>query len=102
MSPGGRCVRRARQSLSAFFLLLVLTTAPLAGGYLLGHADAVGPVRTPLASLLLRAGLGTARTDRAPVPAPSQELSDAFQPFWETWGYVDRDFYNEGAVDARQ
>ena len=46
-------MRRARQSMSAFFLLLVFSMAPFAGGYLLGHADATGPVRTPLESLLI-------------------------------------------------
>ena len=33
-------------------MLFVLATAPFAGGYLLGHADAVGPARSPIESLL--------------------------------------------------
>jgi len=99
---GGRSLRQARQIALISLTLLLLVAAPFAGGYVLGHADGIGPGETPLESALARVGLGGTRAERPPVPAPSAELNDAFQPFWETWGYVDRDFYNEHAVESHK
>ena len=47
-------LRHVRQIASIFVLLLLLVTAPFAGGYLLGHADAFEPGQTPLESVLAR------------------------------------------------
>src|SRR6266542_4430486 len=102
LPSGGPSLRRARQAASISLMLVMLVTAPFAGGYLLGHADGISPGQTPLESALTRVGLAGNRVDRPPVPAPSAELNDVFQPFWETWGYVDRDFYNERAVEAHK
>jgi carboxyl-terminal processing protease len=34
------------------------------------------------------------------VVAPSPELDALFKPFWETWAYVSREYYDQDATDA--
>jgi len=95
-------VRRARQVTSLLVMLLVLAIGPFGLGYALGHADAIGRSHTAIEPVLRRVGLARAVPEPAPVPAPSPELDAIFRPFWEAWGYVDRDFYDESAVEPHK
>ncbi len=95
-------MRRARLTASILIVLVVLAMAPFTAGYLIGRADGIGPSRTPVESWLARAGISSPRTDRAPVPAPSPELDDVFHPFWETWGYIGRDFYDGESIEPHR
>ena len=71
-------------------------------GYLFGRAEGANGAgsRGTLAAAL-------ARVLPAPAAATSNELlsedeQQRFRIFWETWGIVEREFYNRGAVDHQK
>jgi carboxyl-terminal processing protease len=92
---------RALRGLALSWATTAVLLAIFVGGYVVGHGDAVGPPRTLLSSWLTQVGLLSSASARGPVPAPSEELEGVFQPFWEAWGYVTRDYYSAEKVEPQ-
>jgi carboxyl-terminal processing protease len=84
-------------------VLLIATVVVLVGpfvlGYVVGQNDG-GQISTPLRGWLSRVGIPRPEADSPPVVAPSAELDALFKPFWETWAYVSREYYDQDATDA--
>jgi carboxyl-terminal processing protease len=78
---------------------VMILVGPFILGYIVGQRDG-GIVQTPLRSWLSRVGIPHGDADGPPVVSPSPELDALFKPFWETWGYVSREYYDEDFVDA--
>jgi len=85
----------------ALVVIIAFTLAlPFASGYVVGHVDGVGPPQTLIESWLSDVHLLPIATARSTAPAPPAEADEAFKPLWEAFGYVNSEFYDEGAVDA--
>lgn len=93
---------RAAARLLAGVLLFVATVLILVGpfllGYVIGQSDGER-FQSPLRGWLSRVGLARSDFDTPPVASPSPELDALFKPFWETWAYVTREYYDEEAID---
>ncbi|MBM2809519.1 MAG: carboxyl-terminal protease [Chloroflexi bacterium] len=92
-------MRRIFIPLSAFGSTLLLLAAPFLVGYVVGHADGAGASRTPIEWFLRRVNL--APTSR-PLPfatSPTADLDETFKPFWEAWDYVNREYYDDSALE---
>ncbi len=82
------------------FAMLALLVGPFLLGYVVGQRDGIGYIQTPLRGWLGRVGLAQPAPETPSVVAPSPELDTLFKPFWETWGYVNREYYDEASIDA--
>ncbi len=98
LSPGAAA--RAIAGTVVLFAMVAMLVGPFMLGYVIGQRDGVGYIQTPLRGWLGRIGIAQPSAEAPPVVAPSPELDALFKPFWETWGYVNREFYDEDAVDA--
>jgi carboxyl-terminal processing protease len=98
LTPGAAA--RALAGVVVLFATVALLVGPFVLGYVVGQRDGAGYIHTPIRTLLGRIGIAQPGASGAPVLAPSPELDAVFKPFWETWGYVNQEFYNEDSVDA--
>jgi carboxyl-terminal processing protease len=74
--------------------------AVFSSGYIVGRSEAFGTPVTPIRDwLVLTRVLGPA-PERFESATPSPELEATFKPFWEAWGYVNREYYDEAALDS--
>ncbi len=102
MSPAQRRAAFRHVALSSVIAVLAFGAAFISG-YLFGRADD-GPNKSPIAALV-------APLDRlapSPIRANSADdvLSDDEQQrmgvFWETWGTLEREFYNRDGIDRQK
>ena len=105
MSPSQSPSRRHAASRQFFLSSLIAVLAfgmAFVSGYLFGRADG-GPNRSPIAALLEP----LERLGPPPVRATADDLLSAdeqqrFRVFWEAWSFVEREFYNRGAIDHQK
>jgi len=97
--PAGAAARAIAGAV-VLFAAVALLVGPFVLGYVVGQHDGVGRIQTPLRAWLGRIGMSQYGAEAAPVVAPSPELDSLFKPFWETWGYVNREFYDEDSIDS--
>jgi carboxyl-terminal processing protease len=87
------------------FLGFIWFGSSFGGGYLLGQADALAGNRRVIDSALRAAGSVGLHPRVLPTSSESALDSDdqaRFRVFWETWGLVNREFYNRSAVDGQK
>jgi carboxyl-terminal processing protease len=97
--------RSAPVRLTIFIVLgLCWLSSAFLGGYLVGQADALAGNHR-LGDLVVRASSLVGLP--APIPTGSAEAvlspdqQTRFKVFWETWGLLEREFYNRPAVDSQ-
>ena len=91
-----RSVARAAPLVLVICLMFLL---PLGLGYVVGQRDATLPARSPLESVFTRLHLIQPAAEVASSAAPTRELNEVFQPFWEAWNDIGSEYYAKSDVD---
>jgi carboxyl-terminal processing protease len=91
-----------RQFIVSSVIAVLAFAMAFVSGYLFGRADE-GPRPSPIAAVLApleRVVPGPVRAE--PNAVLTAEEQERFKVFWETWGVVEKEFYNRGALDHQK
>lgn len=79
--------------------LLLLASSSFASGYVLSRSEALAPSFASLDTWLERVGIASVVKAATATPA---DIDSLFKPFWEAWDLIEREFYDDSALDREK